>query len=269
MFSVVIPLFNKELSVESTIKSVLNQNYKDFEIVVVNDGSTDGSVAVIEKINDCRIRIIHQKNQGVSAARNAGIREAKNEWIAFLDADDLWMENHLDEIFNMMKVYPNENVFVTSFVYSTRQSVDCFKNNRKVYLIRNFFKEYFPFRDLIHTITVVIRKKTLVEVGGFDTRLCLGEDMDLWARLGRKYSLVKSDVNTAIYRVEAENRSDEGSYKMKKSFLAYIDFDKMDSPEEKKFYAFWLKHKMKHFIKTVDVKNFFFLLKKYKLNLLH
>ena len=89
MFSIIIPLYNKELSVGNTIHSVLNQRFQDFEVLVVNDGSTDNSAKAVEKINDARIRLITQTNVGVSAARNRGITEAKFEWIAFLDSDDL------------------------------------------------------------------------------------------------------------------------------------------------------------------------------------
>lgn len=83
MFSVVIPLYNKELSIGNTIQSVLDQTCQDFEIIVVNDGSTDNSAAVVEAIEDDRIRLIHQENQGVSAARNRGIEETRGEWVAF------------------------------------------------------------------------------------------------------------------------------------------------------------------------------------------
>ena len=94
MISVVIPLYNKERYIERAVYSVLSQTFQLFEIVIVNDGSTDGSVSVIERMNNPLIRLIHQKNGGVSAARNRGIEEARFEYIAFLDADDEWKENH-------------------------------------------------------------------------------------------------------------------------------------------------------------------------------
>ena len=90
MISVVIPLYNKEKQIKRTIQSVLTQTFQDFEIVIVNDGSTDNSTIEVEKIKDSRIRLIHQENAGVSAARNKGIEEAKYELIALLDADDEW-----------------------------------------------------------------------------------------------------------------------------------------------------------------------------------
>ena len=87
MISVVIPLYNKEKQIRKTLQSVLTQTFQDFEIVVVNDGSTDNSAIEVEKVKDPRIRLIHQQNAGVSAARNKGIEEARYELIAFLDAD--------------------------------------------------------------------------------------------------------------------------------------------------------------------------------------
>ena len=88
MISVVIPLYNKEASIAQSLKSVLSQEYDDFEVVIVDDGSTDGSVGVVEAINDPRIRLIKQENGGPSKARNTGVKNAKGEWILFLDADD-------------------------------------------------------------------------------------------------------------------------------------------------------------------------------------
>src|SRR5574344_715427 len=114
MISVVIPLYNKERYIEKTIHSVLKQSFNKFEIVVVNDGSTDNSLAIVESIRDSRIRVFDQKNSGVSAARNRGIKEAKYDFIAFLDGDDEWLSNHLPIIANLIDKYPSCGVFATS-----------------------------------------------------------------------------------------------------------------------------------------------------------
>jgi glycosyltransferase involved in cell wall biosynthesis len=102
-FSVVIPLYNKARQIENTIRSVLAQDFQDFEIIVVDDGSTDGGSDLIIPINDTRIRLVFQVNAGVSAARNFGVHESSAEYIAFLDADDEWYPWHLEEIDKLIR----------------------------------------------------------------------------------------------------------------------------------------------------------------------
>lgn len=115
MISVVIPLYNKEKQIANTLRSVFAQTYTDYEIIVVNDGSTDNSVAVVESLNDPRIRLVHQKNAGVSAARNRGIEEARGEYIALLDGDDEWKPILLESMLALAKKYPSCNVFAGNY----------------------------------------------------------------------------------------------------------------------------------------------------------
>ncbi|MFA6873908.1 MAG: glycosyltransferase family A protein, partial [Bacteroidaceae bacterium] len=117
MISVIIPLYNKERYIKRAICSVLNQSFGNFEIVVINDGSTDNSASIVESIDDTRIKLINQKNTGVSAARNKGIAESKYDFIAFLDADDEWKENHLAIIASLIEKYPLCGVFATSYYF--------------------------------------------------------------------------------------------------------------------------------------------------------
>src|SRR5690554_2115171 len=256
MFSVVIPLYNKELSISNTIQSVLNQTFQDFEIVVVNDGSTDNSLHVLKEIDDTRIRIINKTNGGVSSARNRGIKEAKYEWIAFLDGDDLWEPNHLEEITKMMNLYPEEKVFVTSFVYSDNRQM--FKHPRAtpIFKIENYFKEAIK-ENLMWTSIVVVNKECIDKVGGFNEKLNRGEDLDLWARLAREYAITKSSIVTAIYRVEAENRS-SASFNIERSRVFNYEFKKSESTEETYYYksqvvsslrGFLVQKKFNHFVK--------------------
>ena len=117
MISVVIPLYNKAHQIANTLYSVLKQTFRNFEIVVVDDGSTDNSVQEVEKVNDIRIRIIHQKNAGVSAARNKGIEEARYNLIAFLDADDEWKPEYLETQYNLFLKYPQCNVYACGYEF--------------------------------------------------------------------------------------------------------------------------------------------------------
>lgn len=254
MFSVVIPLYNKELSITNTVQSVLDQTYQNFEIVIINDGSTDSSIKAVEAINDNRIRLIHQENQGVSAARNRGIKEAKFEWIAFLDGDDLWEPNHLEEITKMMNLYPEEKVFVTSFVYSDNRPM--FKHPRAtpIFKIENYFKEAMK-ENLMWTSIVVARRNCLEEVGLFNISLTRGEDLDLWARIAKNFFIIKSTNATAIYRVEAENRTGLITH-LNKTYVYYLDLKSATTDDELKYYNFLILRRMYDYISVLNFKSY-------------
>ncbi len=119
MISIVIPLYNKEHCIKETLSSILSQNYKDFEIVVVNDGSKDNSVAAVNSINDSRIRLINKENEGVSKTRNRGIKEAHGEWVMFFDADDLMCEGCLQALVELGKLFPEANILCGNFITRT------------------------------------------------------------------------------------------------------------------------------------------------------
>lgn len=261
MFSIIIPLYNKELSIKNTIQSVLNQTYQDFEIIVINDGSTDNSAKVVESISDNRIRLEHQANQGVSAARNYGIKEAGREWIAFLDGDDLWEVNHLEEIKKMMHLFPDEKVYVTSFEYSDKRNA--FKHPRKhsIFKIENYFKEALKER-LVWTSIIVINKICFDNVGGFNESISRGEDTDLWVRLARNYDIVKSSIVTATYRVEAENRSSVSKV-LENTHIFYVDLDLIVDIDERIYYKDMILKRLYEYNRVMDVYNVFKLKRKH------
>ena len=115
MFSVIIPLHNKEKFIHDTISCVLYQTFIYFEIIVVNDGSTDKSLNVLSEFDDSRIKIYNIPNSGVSSARNFGIGKSKYEWVAFLDADDLWSGNYLSEVYQIIVKNKSAKVIATNF----------------------------------------------------------------------------------------------------------------------------------------------------------
>lgn len=264
MFSVVIPLYNKELSLKNTIQSVLNQSFQDFEIVIINDGSTDNSVEVVEAFDDPRIHIIHQKNQGVSAARNKGIEEAKYEWIAFLDADDLWKENHLEQIKLMMQKFPDEKIFATSFEYSHNIKRD--ETFDKIYLIKDYFKESLE-KNILWTGVIVLNKFCLIRVGGFNTSLNRGEDLDLWARLAKKFPIIRSTNITAVYIKDSENKLTASISEYEKSFLSIIDLQGKKG-YERKYYKRMLMSRLKNNLKRLSFSEIGKIIWKHKLELL-
>lgn len=262
MFSVVIPLYNKEQSIANTIQSVLDQTFQDFEIVVVNDGSTDKSAEIVERINGSRIRLIHQENGGVSSARNRGIKEAVRDWIAFLDGDDLWKVNHLEEVAEMIKLFPNDKVFTTSFEYSDGRKLFKHPRKSKIFKVENYFKEALK-ESLIWTSVVTVHKSCFDKVGAFNPKLSRGEDLDMWARLAREYDVVKSSEVTAVYRVEAENRS-VVSFNLDKSRIYNYNFEDSTSDDETTYYKTQISNSLFSFAKKMDFKNFFKLKAKHK-----
>lgn len=254
MFSVVIPLYNKELSITNTVQSVLDQTCQDFEVVIINDGSTDSSVKAVEAINDNRICLIHQENQGVSAARNRGIKEAKYEWIAFLDGDDLWETNHLEEIQKMMDAFPGENVYVTSFEYSNGRKM--FKHPRQtpIFKIENYFKEAIK-ENIVSSSNIVIHKNCFDKAGAFNEVLKCGEDLDLWARLARSQSIIKSSAITATYRVDAENRTELNKH-IEKSHVYHFRLDEKIGTDENRYYKYLVLARLYDFFRVMDLTSF-------------
>ena len=113
--SVIIPLYNKESYIKNTLRSVLEQNFTDFEIIIVNDGSTDNSLEIVSSFKDERIQVIHQPNSGASSSRNKAIQSAKTEYIAFLDADDFWFPNHLEELVQLIQDFPNCGMYCSRY----------------------------------------------------------------------------------------------------------------------------------------------------------
>ena len=149
--SVVIPVFNKGFILNETLNSVLQQTYTNFEIIITNDGSTDNSLEVLSKFNDSRIHIYSQENKGAAAARNLGIEKSNGEFIAFLDADDYWFPNHLEELIKLSEQFPNCGSYCSRYqIKNTKKSVlnPTFKNisSEFIGIVENYFASNFPFK---------------------------------------------------------------------------------------------------------------------------
>ncbi|AVH49942.1 glycosyltransferase family 2 protein [Acinetobacter sp. SWBY1] len=200
MFSVVIPLYNKEKYIGRAVESVLAQTYQDFELIVVDDGSTDASVSQINSIFDPRLRIIQQKNQGEGPARNAGIQVANREWIAFLDADDAWLPDHLDELSNIINKHPNAKMLSTSCA-QIEDSNEKFnvKNSLNSHIREiDYFYEASIKIGIINSTSLAINKCVFLDVGGFN-QFKAGADLECWARIALKYNVAISNKITCCY----------------------------------------------------------------------
>ena len=219
-FSIIIPLYNKQHYIRRTLESVLSQTYTDFEVIVVNDGSKDNSLQEAKKVQDPRIRVIDKENGGVSSARNRGIREAKNEWICFLDADDIMYAHCLEEYHKLHVEFPKIRVLCASIDVNIKK----YPSQDRRYVVTNYYKAniYSEMRtgiSLLCTDCICINRSCLDEVGGFNPQYTHGEDLNLWDRLQAKYQFAKSEIAVAYYDMGAENRSDSVVVNLASHFL--------------------------------------------------
>lgn len=229
-FSIIIPLYNKQNYIRRTLESVLSQTYEDYEVIVVNDGSTDDSLQEVLKVADPRIRVIDKENGGVSSARNRGIQEAHNEWICFLDADDIMYSNCLEEYRRLHEEFPDILVLCGAMDLNIRK----YPSQERRYVVSNYYKAYVYSEmrtgiALACTGCICINKKCLDDVGVFNTQYTHGEDLNLWDRLQAKYRFAKTEVAVAYYDMGAENRSDVATINPKKHFLPDV-FTRRPSP---------------------------------------
>ena len=212
-FSIVIPLYNKEKHIENTIKSVLEQTVENFEIIVINDGSTDNSFNKVKAINDSRIKLYYTENKGVSHARNFGIKKAPATLIAFLDADDIWYNHHLEDLKKLFEVYPNCGLYCKAYVKQQNNFImkSVYKNIPKQVNWMGVIDDYFE-SSLINcvawTSAVAIPKQTLEDINNFDESITLGagEDIDLWLRIALKHPVAFYNKISAIHKLHANNR---------------------------------------------------------------
>lgn len=206
IFSVIVPLYNKEREVESTLRSVLAQTYQPLEIVVVDDGSTDRSAEIVESLGSPLIRLIRQSNAGECAARNRAMSEARGEWFALLDADDEWKPEFLEEVAAMIEEWPDCGIYSTAFdiVSPTGRVRGNCPTQRGV--VDNFWRESMTRYVTIPSATVLSRK-AVEQLGGFPEGMKMGGDQWMWIKLASHYGVCFSPRALCDYSMVASNRS--------------------------------------------------------------
>lgn len=248
MISVVIPLYNKERSIVSTIESVLSQTYKDWELIVINDGSTDNSLEVVKnfveglEIEERRLKILSKPNGGVCSARNRGIQEAKGEYVALLDGDDLWDKEYLAEQMKMIEDFPDAAMWGINFAEVAdgklvRKLATALSDGYRGY-VENYFHMNGRVSDLFCSSSVVIKKTVFDEVGLFDERIKYSEDNDMWWRIIATHQVAFYDRYMVYYRFDAENRALRQEIQIKDSLPYYVDkYQQLCYRENKLFYT--------------------------------
>jgi len=182
--SVIIPTYNRVSLLAETLDSVARQTFTDYEIIVVDDGSDDGTRDFIAS-RDQRIQYHWQENQGVSEARNHALRNVRSKFVAFLDSDDLWEPTFLERTVARLRENPDEALVFSNF-YSIGKEGKKLRGHRKIPYGGNITAELFA-STFIHTSSVVVRSRVVRDAGGFDGRLTHNEDYDLWLRLSLRH----------------------------------------------------------------------------------
>jgi len=211
--SVVIPLYNKGPYIARALNSVLAQTFQDFEVIVVDDGSTDDGAEVVRSFEDPRIRLIQQENRGVSAARNRGIEAARAELVAFLDADDEWLPGFLETIMRLRRKFPEAGAYVTSYYiqyYGHLQEANIQHLPSKPWegIIPRFF-QVAATSEPITSSSVCVPRDVFDRIGSFMVGKWWGEDTEMWGRIALYYQIAFSREPGAVYHYEATNRANE------------------------------------------------------------
>ncbi len=211
MFSIIIPVYNKAPYLQKAINSVVSQTFQEFELIVVNDGSKDNSLEVLQSINASLTKpfiLIDQANAGVSTARNNGVMMAKYDYIAFLDADDWWEATFLEEMKGLIQEYPKAGIYGSSY-YKVKNnqyicsSIGVEEGFQKGYI--NYFQAYTNSLWMpLWTGATVVSKKQFIDKQGFKPHLKLGEDFDLWVRIALNSPVALLNKPLAYYNQDVD-----------------------------------------------------------------
>jgi len=236
LISVIIPLYNKEREIGDTLRSVLAQTLQPAEIVVVNDGSTDRSAEIVREIASPLVKLITQPNAGECAARNRAIAETTGEYIALLDADDVWKPEFLEEIAAMIAEFPDCGVYATAFDIVGHDGIFPARTPSNRGVVDDFF------RDSAHQYIAIpsasaIPRKVFDHVGGFPEGMKIGGDMYMWIKIARHYKVCFSPKRLVNYSRVASNRS-ASSYTPEQTAYSFETlYDPLASESEREFIA--------------------------------
>ena len=197
--SVIIPVYNGEKTIQETIESVLGQTFVDFELIIIDDGSSDRTVEIINKNLDSRIKLYSYPNQGLSVSRNRGIQRSQGDYISFIDADDLWTKNKLAAQHQAL-----QNIPTAAVAYSGTSRID--ESSKILYdiplaKIRGKVYSYLLLRDIIGSgSNPLIQRQALLATGKFNESLQAAEDWDMWIKLSAKYEFIDVPEHQVLYR---------------------------------------------------------------------
>ncbi|MFB2837629.1 glycosyltransferase [Floridanema evergladense] len=206
LISVIIPAYNSEKTIRETIESVLQQTFSDFELIVINDGSTDATLEIVTSIKDPRIKVFSYLNAGVAVSRNRGVSHSFGEFISFLDADDIWTTDKLEAQLKALQENPQAAV-AYSWLDSIDESGNFLREGTRITENGNIYAKLFLIPFVSSGSNGLIRKQAFIEIGGFDESLAASQDYDLYLRLAARYHFVAIPKSQILYRISSGSMS--------------------------------------------------------------
>ncbi len=206
-FSVVIPLYNKQQFIAATLQSVLAQTFTDFEVIVVNDVSTDGSMAVVNTFNDSRLKtVVHAQNRGLSASRNTGVKNAQAPYVAFIDADDAWKPDFLEEIKKLIDAYPQAGLYASQYLEVYPNGIEIAHTHNVGYgLVPNFFEA--GLRQPLYCQSGFCVRKDVFDIAGYyDEGITFSEDIDFNIRANFYFGLAYTNQPLTLYYIHQQGQ---------------------------------------------------------------
>lgn len=200
--TVAVPLYNKAQFVVDTVRSALAQTFTDFEIVVIDDGSTDGGAEKLWALALPQLTLVRQQNAGVAVARTRAMREGRGRYVAFLDADDLWHRDHLMHLMELARRYPHADLLGNDYTESAASGAVFARNYAatKYRLVDNYFIECAVGRAPLYTSSCMVSRERALQVGGFPAGNYCGEDLALWMLLAENAPTAVTDFVGCFYR---------------------------------------------------------------------
>lgn len=260
-FSIVIPLYNKEKFVLGALQSALNQSFENYEVIIVADASTDASLEVVSAIKSEKVTIIkHDVNKGLSASRNTGVKNANGDYIAFLDADDLWTATYLAELFVLIKNFPKAKLFASNYEEIYKKNTVLLPHNKAQTLpMQSVIADFFAFslaQPIYCPSSLCVEKSVFDAIGFYNESIHFGEDVDFNIRANSSFQLAYSNKPLVSYTMVSENQITQSLLGTK----VITDFNSFDTSETstslKKFLDFHRYIMAKHYKAEKNSKAF-------------
>lgn len=210
-FSVIIPLYNKEKYIEKALKSILKQTFTDYEVLIINDCSTDKSAEIASTFLSEKVQLIHhEKNSGLAASRNTGIKKARANYVTFLDADDVWKPHFLEKIFQLIETFSEARIFATNYEEIWDQTVKKPHNGSEN--LPEHFTGYVDFfkinlkQGIYNHGSVCVHKQVYEKVGFYNENIQLSQDLDFNIRANYQYKLAYDNSVQMSYFMQTDNQ---------------------------------------------------------------